>query len=53
MIGTFVRAFETSSCIKPPMASVSPLLINTFESRARLSMIGLRIGSDPPSGVNG
>src|SRR5438105_3013723 len=40
-IGTFVRALVTSSCSNPPIASVSPLLINTFESSDRVSMIEL------------
>ena len=39
--GTLVRPLVTSSWSRPPMASVSPLLMSTFESSVRLSMTGL------------
>ena len=39
--GTLVRALGISSWSRPPIASVSPLLIKTFESSVRVSMTGL------------
>ena len=39
--GHLVRDLATSSCSNPPIARVSPLLIRTFESRVRVSIIGL------------
>ena len=50
-IGTFVRALVTSSWSNPPIARVSPLLISTFESSERVSMIGLATVPPLPPGM--
>ena len=51
-IGTLLRDLVTSSWSNPPIASVSPLLIKTFESSERVSMIGLNTGWLAPGGKN-
>src|SRR6266550_780308 len=38
-IGTFERVLATSSWSNPPMASVSPLLMRTFEFNTRLLIV--------------